>query len=81
MILVLTVSRQSEELQMLLEAGADDYLIKPIEAEFLNVRLAIIEQQASKRIEHKRVEAALRESTATNHALLEDIPDAVFRLD
>ncbi len=69
-IVFLTVSRQPEELQMLLEAGADDYLIKPIEAEFLNVRLAIIEQQASKRIGHKRVKAALRESTASARWLL-----------
>ncbi len=44
-VVVLTGRDQHEDLQHVLDAGADDYLTKPIDASRLNVRLAIAERQ------------------------------------
>jgi GAF domain-containing protein len=44
-------------------------------------QIAIALQNATLFAECKQIEAALRESEATNRALLEAIPDAIFQLD
>ncbi len=45
MILVVTARDTPEDLQAVLDAGADDYLVKPIGQEVLNVRLTIMERR------------------------------------
>ena len=44
-VLIGTASDRTEDLQKILEAGADDYIIKPYQADVLDVRLAIAQQR------------------------------------
>jgi sigma-54 dependent transcriptional regulator, acetoin dehydrogenase operon transcriptional activator AcoR len=60
-ILMITARNRPEDLQKALEAGADDYLTKPLDVDLLKVRLTIVEQQVQNLIERKRAEAKLGE--------------------
>lgn len=60
-ILVATVRNQSDDLQAVLQAGADDYLTKPLDVRLLDVRLAIAEQQVENLGRRKRAEAQVAE--------------------
>ena len=62
MILIITGREEPEILQQALDAGANDYLIKPVGMELLKVRLTIIEQQYHNLIRRKQAETALKES-------------------
>jgi len=68
-ILVITARDTPEDLQAVLDAGADDYLTKPVSQEQLNIRLTILERQiqllAQRRQaeeEQRKLEAQLRQS-------------------
>jgi len=80
-ILVITVYDRPEDLQTALDAGADDYLIKPVSSEQLQVRLTIIERQFHNLSERKRAEEALREREQWFAATLKSIGDAVITTD
>ena len=43
-ILIMTNNKQQSNLQAILDAGADDYIIQPIEAQYLNLRLTVVEK-------------------------------------
>jgi diguanylate cyclase (GGDEF)-like protein len=61
LILVGTASDRKEDLRKILDAGADDYIIKPYQADTFEVRLAIAQQRV-KNIEIRRtLEANLRQ--------------------
>jgi diguanylate cyclase (GGDEF)-like protein len=61
LILIGTGSDRTEDLRKILEAGADDYIVKPYQADVLDVRLAIAQQRV-KNIERRRtLEANLRQ--------------------
>jgi diguanylate cyclase (GGDEF)-like protein len=61
LILVGTASDRKEDLRKILDAGADDYIIKPYQADTLEVRLAVA-QQRIRDIEVRRIlEANLRQ--------------------
>ena len=62
MILVITGRDDPENFRQVLEAGADDYVCKPVSLELLKVRLTIIERQLQNLIRRKQAEKALRES-------------------
>jgi len=62
MILVITGRDEPEDLQTALEAGANDYLIKPVSMQQLKVRLTTVEQLFHNLIRRKRVEKAFKES-------------------
>ncbi len=69
MILVITGRHEPADLQKALEAGADDYLLKPVGMERLKVRLTIIERELHNLIRRKHAEKALKESlTQTERA-------------
>ncbi len=59
-IIVLTSKEKSEDIVAGLEAGADDYLIKPFEAQELRVRLRAGKRILDLQTEGKRQEEALR---------------------
>jgi PAS domain S-box-containing protein len=59
-ILIITVRDQVEDLREVLEAGADDYLSKPVDVRLLKVRLAIAERRIRDLLERKRAEEAMR---------------------
>jgi len=57
LVVVLTSRDQPADLQAVLEAGADDYLTKPVDVARLTVRLAIAEKQAGNLLQRKQAEA------------------------
>jgi PAS domain S-box-containing protein len=57
LVVVLTSRDQPADLQAVLNAGADDYLTKPVDAARLTVRLAIAERQVENLLQRKRAEA------------------------
>jgi PAS domain S-box-containing protein len=57
LIVVLTGRDQPADLQAVLDAGADDYLTKPVDVERLNVRLAIAERQVQNLVRRKDAES------------------------
>jgi len=56
-VMVLTSRDQSDDLQAVLDAGADDYLTKPVDVARLNVRLTIAERQVRNLLQRKDAEA------------------------
>jgi len=73
-VVVLTGRDQHEDLQAVLEAGADDYLTKPVEASRLNVRLAIAERQVdlleARKVAESKVSAVMAELQRSRDDLL-----------
>ena len=61
LILIGTGSDRSDDLQRILEAGADDYIIKPYLVGVLEVRLAIAQKRVKNIETRKTLEANLRE--------------------
>src|SRR5262249_56848880 len=59
-ILVGTASDRKEDLQKILDAGADDYIVKPYQADKLEVRLVIAEQRMRDIETRRSLEANLR---------------------
>ena len=60
--LVVTDRSATRDLQSVLSAGADDYVLLPIEPALLEIRLAIAARRARSRQEFTRLERELRES-------------------
>ena len=58
-IVVITGVDRREALEEVLEAGANDYVMKPVTGPLLHVRLAVAERQARDIARRKRVEQAL----------------------
>jgi diguanylate cyclase (GGDEF)-like protein len=58
-IVVITGVDRREALEEVLEAGANDYVMKPVTGPVLHVRLAVAERQARDIVRRKRVELAL----------------------
>jgi diguanylate cyclase (GGDEF)-like protein len=61
MILVGTSSDRAGILQRVLEAGADDYIVKPYQTEVLNVRLTVAQQHVKNKELRKTLEKNLHE--------------------
>src|SRR5512139_832715 len=59
LIVLLTARDQPQDLQAVLDAGADDYLTKAVDVPRLNVRLGIAERQATALIQRKAAEDQL----------------------
>ena len=63
-ILVITARNQPGDLQAVLEAGADDYLAKPIDPNLLTVRLTIAARLVQSRTERRKARERLDETMA-----------------
>lgn len=61
-VLMITSKDQSEDLHLALEAGADDYLTKPVTPKVLNLRFAVIENHLKMRIERELSEENRKEA-------------------
>ena len=61
LIVVGTSSDQAGNLQKVLEAGADDYIVKPYQAEALDVRLTIAQQQVKNKELRRTLEKKLHQ--------------------
>ena len=77
-VIVFTTARSGPyDLVRGLDAGADDYLTKPIEPELLATRLAIAERMVEERAKRMSTESALQKSEAGFRALIEGSPDGI----
>ena len=77
-VIVFTTGRSSPyDLVRGLDAGADDYLTKPIDPELLSTRLAIAERMVEERGRRMNTESALQRSEAGFRALIEGSPDGI----
>ncbi len=61
-ILVVTARDQPEDLKAVLEAGADDYVTKPIDPELMGIRLAIAERGVAQRIQRRAAQGDLEQA-------------------
>ncbi|HEX4354732.1 MAG TPA: response regulator, partial [Polyangiales bacterium] len=77
-VIVFTTARSGPyDLVRGLDAGADDYLTKPIDPDLLSTRLAIAERMVEERARRANTEHALQDSEAGFRALIEGSPDGI----
>jgi len=81
MILVITVRDKPGDLDAVLDAGADDYLPKPVSPEVLRTRLRIAQDRLRNNRERATAERALRASEAHLHSVVANAPLVMFLLD
>ena len=80
-ILLITARSDTEDMQSALEAGANDYLAKPLDLGLLDVRLSVAERQVRDLAERNQARAALQESAHTLKNILENTTDGFFAVD
>jgi len=80
-ILLVTARADTEDLEQALEAGADDYLTKPLDLALLNVRLAVAERRIHALAERNQARAALQETAKKLTDILEKASDGFFAVD
>src|SRR5436190_4386715 len=80
-ILLVTARADTEDLGQALEAGANDYLTKPLDLGLLNVRISVAERQIRELMERNQARAALQESARTMTNILENTTDGFFAVD
>ncbi len=72
-ILMITSRDRQEDLEAVLEAGADDYLAKPVDEKLLLTRLKVAERMASTLMARVRMEAQLKESLRDKETLIKEV--------
>jgi PAS domain S-box-containing protein len=80
-ILLVTAKADTEALEQALEAGANDYLTKPLDVGLLDVRISVAERQIRELTERNQARAALLESAQTMINILEKTTDGFFAVD
>jgi two-component system cell cycle sensor histidine kinase/response regulator CckA len=80
-ILLATARADTADLEQALEAGANDYLTKPLDLGLLNVRISVAERQIRELAERNQARAALLESARTMTSILENTTDGFFTVD
>jgi PAS domain S-box-containing protein len=80
-ILLVTARADTEDLEQALEAGANDYLTKPLDLGLLNVRISVAERQIRELAERNHARTALQESARTLTNILENTTDGFFAVD
>src|SRR2546423_8513399 len=80
-ILLVTARADTEDLEQALEAGANDYLTKPLDLGLLSVRISVAERQIRELAERNQARAALIESAQTMTNILEKTTDGFFAVD
>src|SRR3954468_13008924 len=80
-ILLVTARADTEDLEQALEAGANDYLTKPLDVGLLSVRISVAERQIRELMERNQGRAELVESARTMTNILEKTTDGFFAVD
>jgi len=80
-ILLVTARAETNDLEVALAAGANDYLTKPFDLALLNIRLSVAERRIFALAERNQARAELQESARRMTEILEKTTDAFFALD
>ncbi len=80
-ILLVTARADTSDLEQALEAGANDYLTKPLDVGLLDVRITVAERQIRELAERNQARAALQDSARTMTNILENTTDGFFAVD
>jgi two-component system cell cycle sensor histidine kinase/response regulator CckA len=80
-ILLVTAKADTKDLEQALEAGANDYLTKPLDVGLLDVRISVAERQIRELAERNQARAALVESARTMTNILERTTDGFLAVD
>ena len=80
-IWLITGRSDTKALEEALEAGANDYLLKPVDAGRLNLRLSVAERQIRGLAERNESRAALRDYARNMTGILENTTDGFLALD
>jgi signal transduction histidine kinase/ActR/RegA family two-component response regulator len=80
-IVVVTAEREAAVLQATLDAGADDYITKPVDPPLLDVRLAIAERNARGKREMHAAQERFARQDHTTRALLANLDEVVYAID
>jgi two-component system, cell cycle sensor histidine kinase and response regulator CckA len=80
-ILLVTARDDTQDLEQALEAGANDYLIKPLDPALLNVRISVAERRIRALIERNQTRAELQETVRKMTDILEKTSDGFFAVD
>ena len=77
-IIVVTARDRPEDLHQVLDAGASDYLSKPIDPDLLRTRLTVASRQAEVARQRRAGKQALLRAEEAFQRLVQSAPDAVF---
>ena len=77
-ILVVTARNQPEDLQAVLDAGADDYISKPLDMALFKIRLAIAERNVSNKLHRHEAEEQLRSTSSRLTTLIQNMQDGIL---
>ncbi len=77
-ILVLTGHDGPEQLEAVLDAGANDYMTKPLDPDALRTRIRIAERSVLEHQRRRKAEEALRRSERTFRSLTEAAPTGIL---
>ncbi len=80
-ILVVTAKNEPDVLESVLEAGANDYVAKPVDIALLNIRLAVAEREVRTQAERAATQAALLATTSELSTLFESLDEVFFSVD
>jgi len=77
-LLVVTGRSRVEDLTAVLDAGASDYVAKPLDPDLLRTRLMVAESRARELSRRRTLERAVRETEEAFRNLIESSPDGVL---
>ena len=80
-ILLVTARDDPADLELALEAGANDYLTKPLDPDRLNVRLSVAERRIRALSDRVQARAELQETVRKMTDILEKTSDGFFAVD
>jgi PAS domain S-box-containing protein len=80
-VLLVTARSDTQDLKQALDAGANDYLTKPLDLGLLNVRLAVAERRVAVLVERAHARAELQATVRRMVDILENTNDGFFSLD
>jgi two-component system, cell cycle sensor histidine kinase and response regulator CckA len=80
-ILLVTARAEADDLEQALEAGANDYLTKPLDLRLLSIRLSVAERRIHELAERAQARTELQETVKRMVDILENTSDGFFALD